>query len=42
MDQINTIEEEQKHIEEEDVDSDNEYVKGSNYTGIKQVISFNH
>ncbi|CAG2250016.1 unnamed protein product [Mytilus edulis] len=36
VDQINTIEEEQEHIEEEDVDSDNEYVKGSNYTGIKQ------
>ncbi|CAC5384453.1 unnamed protein product [Mytilus coruscus] len=36
VERINTIEEGRKHIEEEVVDSDNEYVKGSNYTGIKQ------
>ncbi|CAC5384456.1 unnamed protein product [Mytilus coruscus] len=36
LDQIDTIEEEIKRLEDEVVDSDNEYVKDSNYTGIKQ------
>lgn len=37
--QIYQLEEEQRKIEDEVVDSDNEYVKDSNYTGIKQVCT---
>lgn len=37
LNQIDRIEEEVKRLKDEVVDSDNEYVKDSNYTGIKQV-----
>lgn len=37
LDQINKFEDERQQLEDEVVDSDNEYVIDSNYTGIKQV-----